>query len=461
MRFAMTIIVLGCGGWAWTHPLPSFQFDRKGTVVVRASSIEIHYRLEVSLFAMAIDARGLLSPEDEKNIGGRQTEFARVYAARKSKLLADALVATIDGTPLALRPAVKSIAFEATHAIFEMVFSADRSAGTRFAFHDLTFEEKPGTVDWRFDSTDSPGDTLTGKVEPNDLRDIPVMNLTLEQAARRRKLAATLSVSQEPNRVESAPAAEPILPVNESLWSSLRSRGLVAFFDSTRGTGLLLFAALLFGAAHAVTPGHGKTLVAAYLVGERGTLTHAVLLGLTTTLSHTGSVIGVAFVLRWIYRDEVPETIQAILQLFGGLLIFGIGGWLLNQRLRNRADHWHWNLPRTDKPSWLRVALLGFAGGIVPCWDAVMLLLVAIAAGKLAWALPLLFAFSVGLAGVLVLLGMTVVLATRASGRRYGESTWFRCLPVISAMALVFVGLWLCRDGWQTLLKLESLHANR
>lgn len=457
MRFAITMIVMACGGWVWPHPLPSFQFDRKGTVAVRKSSIEILYRLEVSLFAMAIDARGLFSPEDEKTIGGRQAEFARLYAEKKARLLADSLVVTVDDTPLSLRPAVRSIAFEATHAIFEMVFTADRSTGTRFALHDLTFEEKPGTIDWQFDSTDS----LTEKVEPNDLRDIPVMNLTIEQAARRRKLAATLGVSPKSNRPESAPDVEPRLPARQSLWSSLQSRGLVAFFDSQEGTGILLLAAMMFGAVHAVTPGHGKTLVAAYLVGERGTVTHALLLGLSTTLSHTGSVIAVAVVLRWIYREDVPETIQGILQLFGGMLIFGIGGWLLNQRLRNRADHWHLNLPRTEKPSWLRVMALGFAGGIVPCWDAVMLLLVAIAAGKLTLALPLLFAFSFGLAGVLVLLGLTVVFATRASGRRYGESTWFRSLPIISAMALVFVGFWLCRDGWQTLLKLESLHANR
>src|SRR5262249_24675579 len=99
--------------------------------------------------------------------------------------------------------------------------------------------------------------------------------------------------------------------------------------DTRRGLAVLLVLAAVFGAAHALTPGHGKTLVAAYLVGERGTVGHALLLGVITTLTHTGSVLLLAALLPVFFRRAAPEDIQAVLGLVGGLLIAGLGLWLL------------------------------------------------------------------------------------------------------------------------------------
>src|SRR5206468_7147819 len=96
---------------------------------------------------------------------------------------------------------------------------------------------------------------------------------------------------------------------------------------------LTMLMACLFGAAHALTPGHGKTLVAAYLVGERGTVGHAVVLGLTTTIAHTGSVLILAAVLWSVYGNQVPGTANNVLRFVGGLFVLGIGIWLLLLRL--------------------------------------------------------------------------------------------------------------------------------
>jgi ABC-type nickel/cobalt efflux system permease component RcnA len=280
------------------------------------------------------------------------------------------------------------------------------------------------------------------------------------------------------------PPAPPVEPVvvgeKPSLAQSLVDRGLTALFDTDYGVGVLLLAAAVFGMAHAFTPGHGKTLVAAYLVGERGTIAHALALGLTTTLAHTGSVIAIAFILWRVYQDGVPDSVQGWLQLAGGVLVVVVGLWLFLRRAQGKADHVH--LPGghhhhhhghdhghghhhhhhtpAEKPAtgfgWVRVILLGLAGGMIPCWDAVMLLLIAIAAGKLGFAVPLLLAFSVGLAAVLVMLGVGVVLAHRAGATRFGERRWFRLLPVLSAGLLVVMGLWLCRDGMQRLIAAEK-----
>jgi nickel/cobalt exporter len=236
---------------------------------------------------------------------------------------------------------------------------------------------------------------------------------------------------------------------------------LVALLDSPHSVAVMLLLATVFGAAHALTPGHGKTMVAAYLVGERGTARHAVVLGLVTTLTHTGIVLLLAAVLYWKFRDAEPARINAALGFVGGLLIAGLGLWLLLRRLAGQADHVHvkgvghshnpdgtvtWHAPAAA-PGWWQLIVLGVSGGIVPCWDAVLLLMFAISARMLWLALPLLVAFSLGLAAVLVAIGLAVVYAKGVAGARWSDSRVWRALPLASATVLVVLGLWLCRES--------------
>ena len=187
-------------------------------------------------------------------------------------------------------------------------------------------------------------------------------------------------------------------------------------------------------------------------VGERGTVGHAIGLGLTATVAHTGSVIAVAIAIYAVYGNAAPATAQGGLMMAGGLLIFLVGSWLFLQRIRGHADHVHlFQDGRSHRVGWWRVVLMGLGGGIIPCWDAVLLFLVAMAQGRIGVAIPLLFAFSTGLALVLVLLGVGVVYANRAGGRRFAGQTWFRYLPVASALVLIGLGIWFLRDGYQLL----------
>ena len=254
-------------------------------------------------------------------------------------------------------------------------------------------------------------------------------------------------------RTATATPAEPIpepavnadVPPAPNLFADLARRGLPALFDSTFGVGVLLLAAFLFGAAHAFTPGHGKTLVAAYLVGERGTVKHAVILALATTIAHTGSVIAVAAILWGVYGNNVPGATQGTLQFIAGLLVIGVGLWLLMRRASGTGrslspvragiithhdhdhdhshphdhgdghHHHHGPPPESAKTTggWLRIVLMGLGGGLVPCWDAVLLLVAASAMGRLGFAIPLLLAFSLGLG--------------RGAGGVWG-SAW--CMPI-------------------------------
>ncbi len=200
-----------------------------------------------------------------------------------------------------------------------------------------------------------------------------------------------------------------------------------------------------------VTPGHGKTLVAAYLIGQRGTVGHALVLGLVTTLTHTGGVIILALVLAVSFQGVSPAAMQSALGLVGGLLIAGLGLWLLLQRLTGRSDHIH--LPgghhhhhgepagamETPRAGWWQIVLLGITGGIIPCWDAIAMLMLAISAQRLWLGVPLLLAFSAGLAGVLVALGIAVVRAGEAARARFGEGERFQKLVRVTASAQ-------CRD---------------
>jgi ABC-type nickel/cobalt efflux system permease component RcnA len=247
----------------------------------------------------------------------------------------------------------------------------------------------------------------------------------------------------------------------------MRKRGLVAITDSNLGLGLLAIASMVWGAIHALQPGHGKTLVAAYLVGERGTVQHAMLLGLITTMSHTGAVLLLSLAI-WFIPGIHPEKVHAALAFIGGMMIAGMGVWLLLRRLAGQADHVHLfgghhhhhegdhshehhhpHLPpeREGGVRFWDLLILGISGGIVPCSDAVILLMAIYAKGKLWLGPPLVLAFSIGLAGTLVAAGIAVVKLKGFGSSRWGNGRLIRLLPIISAVVIIVLGGWLCFEA--------------
>jgi ABC-type nickel/cobalt efflux system permease component RcnA len=158
-------------------------------------------------------------------------------------------------------------------------------------------------------------------------------------------------------------------------------------------------------------------------------------------------VIILALVLAW--TDVGAKAAMVLLNLVGGLLIAGLGVWLLMQRLTGRADHVHvgggHDVPDLTRPgvSWWSTVTLGMAGGVVPCWDAIILLLLALSVKRLWLGVSLLLAFSAGLATVLVVLGLLVVAARSGvdslGGRRFERL--IRLLPIASAVAIIVIGL--------------------
>ncbi|HUG15868.1 MAG TPA: hypothetical protein VMM78_12730 [Thermomicrobiales bacterium] len=273
-------------------------------------------------------------------------------------------------------------------------------------------------------------------------------------------------------------AAEAVTDRAESGGLVDRVGSLVSTRELTPGAlALALLLAMVWGAGHALSPGHGKAVVAAYLVGARGTPKHAAFLGITVTVTHTAGVFALGGVTLYLSRYILPEDLYPWLSVASGLLVIAIGATLVYSRLRGGADHdhhhdhvhhhhdhhhdhqhdapalpsthahggsTHTHLPQgaTGAPvTWRALLALGVSGGLVPCPSALVLLLGAISLGRLELGMLLVAAFSIGLAAVLTAIGLLLVFARRAFERYSFTPRVPRLLPIASAAAISFAGI--------------------
>jgi nickel/cobalt exporter len=206
-----------------------------------------------------------------------------------------------------------------------------------------------------------------------------------------------------------------------------------------------LVAALFWGAAHALSPGHGKTIVTAYLVGQRGTPRHAALLGLIVTATHTIGVFALGLVTLLLSQFVVPDDLYPWLNLSSGVLVVAIGASVLRARWRHRRahargrDHHH----QHDHRDLSRRSLVavGVSGGLLPCPSALVVLLAAISLHRVAFGMLLVVAFSAGLALTITGIGLVAVLARSAFRRLSFEGPLVSLLPAVSALVILAAGL--------------------
>ena len=224
------------------------------------------------------------------------------------------------------------------------------------------------------------------------------------------------------------------------------------FADAAAGKGallLLILAAFAWGAVHALSPGHGKTMVAAYLVGTRGTARHAVGLGATVTVAHTLGVFALGLVALLLAQFILPEQLYPWLSLVSALLVLGIGVTVLRSRLRTRGHahahdhhhHHHHHHHHDEAPSKKTILALGASAGILPCPSALVVLLAALASHQIPLGIGLIVVFSLGLAATLTGLGLLVVYAKRMTGRLRIPAGVTALVPALSALAIVAIGV--------------------
>jgi len=240
-----------------------------------------------------------------------------------------------------------------------------------------------------------------------------------------------------------------------------------------------LLIAAFWGAVHALTPGHGKALVAGYLVGTKGKPRDAFLLGATVTVTHTFGVFALGLVTLLLSRFIVPDQLYPWLTLVSGLLVVLVGFGVLRSRLRTGgwADHEHGDATHThgsdghahhdhgdhhhdhdhahdhaahahshaassdDSFTSRGILGVGVAAGLLPCPSALVVLLSAIAVHRVGFGFALIAAFSLGLAATITCIGLVAVLARRAFGRVSFEGRVVRALPALSALVILGVGV--------------------
>jgi ABC-type nickel/cobalt efflux system permease component RcnA len=246
---------------------------------------------------------------------------------------------------------------------------------------------------------------------------------------------------------------------------------------------LSVLTALGLGAGHAVTPGHGKTLMAAYLVGTRGTALHAVGLGLAVTVSHTLGILVLAALVVGAQGLLPPDVVVRGAPVVAAVTIVAIGGWMLLAEFRRRlatrstatvhgghdhdhdhdhhhheelpladGEHRHGGLTHSHLPpagstiSWRGLIALGLAGGLIPSTSALFILLGSIVAGRPAFGFVLVVVFGLGMALVMTGVGLAMVFArTRLdrlpSGSGFGRLA--RHAPLVAAVVVLAFGLYL------------------
>jgi nickel/cobalt transporter (NicO) family protein len=237
---------------------------------------------------------------------------------------------------------------------------------------------------------------------------------------------------------------------------------------------LSLLLALGFGALHAIGPGHGKTLMAAYLVGSGGRPRQAVAVGAAVAVMHTASVLALGMLVLTLERTFPPERVYPWLGLGSGLVALGLGAVLLVQRIGSWADarlddrergdgrtpvpadgaveHDHYAAHGADGhthvapsgPVLSRKGLtaLAVAGGILPSPTALVVLLSAVSFHRVAFGLSLIAMFSIGLAAALIVVGIAALRARDVVSSRMSTRLG-RLVPIASASVIVAVGLFL------------------
>jgi nickel/cobalt exporter len=229
--------------------------------------------------------------------------------------------------------------------------------------------------------------------------------------------------------------------------SSLDNR-LVAAFDGRTVFWLALVTAVAVGAAHAVAPGHGKSVTAAYLVGTRGRYRDALRLGVIVAVMHTFSVLVLALV--WVGLSSAAslgtETVTAWMQAAAGLVVIAVGAHLLWRHLHKRRhrhhhhDHHHHHHEVPDDP-WSRRGLvaLGLSGGLLPSPSAFVVLVSGLLTGRALGAVVLVVAFGIGMAATLTAVGLLSLRGwALVSGRTRAWSTAW--IPALAGAGVCFGG---------------------
>ena len=426
---AGALVALAWPASGGAHPLGNFTVNRHAEIVLSGDRVYVAYALDLAEI-----------PTFQEGDAVRSPGFARRVARD--------LVVEIDGRRVRLTPLEHEVtAVDGAGGLetlrFDAVFAAEESAGSSLVFRDGSFDSRLG---WReIVVTAEEGARIVSSTVPADSASDGLRAYSSDL------LSSPLDVREARVEYELGPGAGEAPSLGSGSGTPReegRFEALVSQEDLGLGVVLVsLLVAMFWGAAHALTPGHGKAIVAGYLVGARGTPRHAVYLGLIVTATHTAGVFALGLVTLLLSRFIVPEQLYPWLTVASGLLVVGVGLAVLAGRFRHARAHAHGHAHHhhhhDHDHGYGRGGLLGvgIAAGLLPCPSALVVLLGAIALHRVGLGLALILAFSVGLAATVTAVGLVAVLARRAFSRLSLNGPLVRTLPAVSALVILAVGI--------------------
>ena len=413
---------------AAAHPLGNFTVNRFSRIDVAGDKLYVRYVLDLAEIPTY--------------------QAGKIDGAAYARRIAHGAHVTVDGKPARFTVVAQALAHPKgagglpTTRLEVILAGPELHGSSRVEYRDTNFA---GRIGWK--------EIVVGDAESisDELRTYP-----------KDELQSPLDVTTTTAMLEptDGPATPPALSSQASLAAPDRTQD--AGFAALIGRGDLswlvvlssLAAAMFWGAAHALSPGHGKAIVTAYLVGQRGTPRHAALLGLITTFTHTIGVFALGGVTLLLSQFIVPERLYPWINLLAGLLVVGIGGSVFWSRHRRRRAHrlahehghdhdhgHHHHHEHDDAPSLKGLVAVGISGGLLPCPSALVVLLAAISLHRVAFGMLLILAFSIGLAAAITAVGLVAVLAKRAFSRVSFEGRLVSALPAISALVILVAGV--------------------
>lgn len=465
---------------ASAHPMGNFSLNHYTAIKLSPGSVEIRYIIDMAEIPTFQEMQKTGMPA---KVGDPAVNS---YLAREQEILRSGLVVQLNDSALRLQKISHDVIFPP---------GAGGLPTMKMAFvYRASFENVRGQLSYR--DTNFPDRAGWKEIIASAQKGVRILKSSVPAKDRSVQLTnyPTDTLASPPQDLEARIRFMPVMPVERQVAAAvvLPSAAPAVLVPNIKGTPknaftelvnkrewgfwFLLTAAFIaagLGAFHALEPGHGKTIVAAYLVGSQGTALHACMLGLIVTASHTAGVYLLGAVTLYASRYILPERLYPWLGAFSGLTIAGLGIYLFWQRWRGKNTHGH-SHPHThshshshshphshahdhahphehhhhhDHPhvhgsvSKRQLLALGITGGIVPCPAALVVLLSAVALHRIAFGLFLILAFSIGLAAVLIAIGLLMVYARRFMAGVSGEGRVItRWLPITSSVFITVLG---------------------
>ena len=320
---------------AFAHPLGNFTINHYAGLQVTPDAVAIDYVLDMA----EIPAFQEITDFDANGNGVADASEAAGYHAKKCTALQPDLSLLLNNKPLGLTLISSSVEFPAgAGGLPTLRLTCEFSATmvgqmTSLSFMDSSYSERIG---WREIVVNADGVKLNGDYSSTSLSQrltsYPQDLLSNPLDQRQITLGMGVPATSGENLSTNANASVPSIGGNRSDAFTQ----LITLENLTLPT--ILFALLIsfvWGAMHAMTPGHGKTIVGAYLVGSRGTMKHAIYLGLTTTITHTLGVFALGLITLFAAQFIVPEKLFPWLSLLSGLFVVGIGFNLMVSRFKS------------------------------------------------------------------------------------------------------------------------------